>query len=112
MPHEFALITAQKYDISLANFSQQKQVIIVGPSTLVMCMKLVESIWRLEKQNKNSKEIADLAGGMYDQIAKTLNLLDDTSSSLNKSIDNIDISKKYIKEGRSSLYFKVNKMRE
>ena len=112
MPHEFALITAQKYDISLANFSQQKQVIIVGPSTLVMCMKLVESIWRLEKQNKNSKEIADLAGGMYDQIAKTLNLLDDTNSSLNKSIDNIDISKKYIKEGRSSLYFKVNKMRE
>ena len=112
MPHEFALITAQKYDISLANFSQQKQVIIVGPSTLVMCMKLVESIWRLEKQNKNSKEIADLAGGMYDQIAKTLNLLDDTSSSLNKSIDNIDISKKYIKEGRSSLYFKVNKMKE
>ncbi len=112
MPHEFALITAQKYDISLANFSQQKQVIIVGPSTLVMCMKLVESIWRLEKQNKNSKEIADLAGGMYDQIAKTLNLLNDASSSLNKSIDNIDISKKYMKEGRSSLYFKVNKMRE
>ncbi len=112
MPHEFALITAQKYDISLANFSQQKQVIIVGPSTLVMCMKLVESIWRLEKQNKNSKEIADLAGGMYDQIAKTLNLLEDTSSTLNKSLDNIDISKKYIKEGRSSLYSKVNKMRE
>ena len=27
MPHEFALITAQKYDISLANFSHQKQVI-------------------------------------------------------------------------------------
>ena len=36
MPHEFALITAQKYDISLANFSQQKQVIIVGPSTLIL----------------------------------------------------------------------------
>ncbi len=49
MPHEFALITAQKYDQSISNFAQQKQVIIVGPSTLIMCMKLVESIWRLEK---------------------------------------------------------------
>ena len=56
MPHELALISAQKFDQNIANFAQQKQIIIVGPSTLVMCMKLVESIWRLEKQNKNSKE--------------------------------------------------------
>ena len=56
MPHEFALITAQKYDISIANYAQSKQVIIVGPSTLIMCMKLVESIWKLEKQNKILKK--------------------------------------------------------
>ena len=30
MPHEFALITAQKYDQSISNYAQQKQVIIVG----------------------------------------------------------------------------------
>ena len=112
MPHEYALITAQKFDISISNYAQSKQVIIVGPSTLIMCMKLVESIWKLEKQNKNSKEIAELAGGMYDQIAKTINLLDKTHSSLSKSIENIEETKKYIKDGKSSLFFKVNKMRE
>ncbi|MFL2539655.1 MAG: DNA recombination protein RmuC, partial [Alphaproteobacteria bacterium] len=89
MPHEFALITAQKYDISISNFAQSKQVIIVGPSTLVMCMKLVESIWKLEKQNKNSKEIAEIAGGMYDQIVKTLNLLDKTETTISKSLESI-----------------------
>ena len=112
MPHEYALITAQKFDISISNYAQSKQVIIVGPSTLIMCMKLVESIWKLEKQNKNSKEIAELAGGMYDQIAKTINLLDKTHSSLSKSIENIEESKKYIKDGKSSLFIKANKMRE
>jgi DNA recombination protein RmuC len=112
MPHEFALITAQKYDISISNFAQSKQVIIVGPSTLIMCMKLVESIWKLEKQNKNSKEIAEIAGGMYDQIAKTINLLNRTHSSLSKSIENIEESKKYIKDGKSSLFIKANKMSE
>ena len=112
MPHEFALITAQKYDISISNFAQSKQVIIVGPSTLIMCMKLVESIWKLEKQNKNSKEIAEIAGGMYDQIAKTINLLDKTHLSLSKSMENIEESKKYIKDGKSSLFIKANKMRE
>ena len=112
MPHEFALITAQKFDISISNFAQSKQVIIVGPSTLIMCMKLVESIWKLEKQNKNSKEIAEIAGGMYDQIAKTINLLDKTHLSLSKSMENIEESKKYIKDGKSSLFIKANKMRE
>src|SRR5210317_1025835 len=112
MPHEFALITAQKYDISIANFAQSKQVIIVGPSTLIMCMKLVESIWKLEKQNKNSKEIAEIAGNMHDQIAKTINLLDKTQASMIKSIENIEDSKKFIKEGKSSLLTKANKMKE
>ena len=112
MPHEFALITAQKYDISISNFAQSKQVIIVGPSTLIMCMKLVESIWKLEKQNKNSKEIAEIAGGMYDQIVKTVNLLDKTETTISKSLESIEISKNYIMNGRGSLYSKADKMRE
>ena len=112
MPHEFALITAQKYDISISNFAQSKQVIIVGPSTLIMCMKLVESIWKLEKQNKNSKEIAEIAGGMYDQIVKTVNLLDKTETTISKSLESIEMSKNYIMNGRGSLYSKADKMKE
>ncbi len=112
MPHEFALITAQKYDQSISNYAQQRQVIVVGPSTLIMCMKLVESIWRLEKQNKNSKEVAEIAGGMFDQIAKTLNLLDKTETSMIKSAENINQTKKYIKDGKGSLLSRANKMKE
>ena len=112
MPHEFSLITAQKYDNTLLTFAQQKQIIIVGPTTLIMCMKLVESIWKLEKQNKNSKEIAEIAGGMFDQIAKSINLLDKTESSMQKSLESITQSKNFIKEGRGSLFSKANKMKE
>ena len=112
MPHEHALIAAQRYDQNIANYAQQKHVIIVGPSTLIMCMKLVESIWRLEKQNKNSKEIADIAGNMFDQIAKTINLLEKTESSITKSLENISTTKNYIKEGRGSLYSRANQMKE
>ncbi len=112
MPHEFALITAQKYDQSISNYAQQRQVIVVGPSTLIMCMKLVESIWRLEKQNKNSREVAEIAGGMFDQIAKTLNLLDKTEASMIKSAENINQTKKYIKDGKGSLLSRANKMKE
>ena len=49
---------------------------------------------------------------MHDQIAKTINLLDKTKTSLIKSIENIDDSKKFIKDGKSSLLSKANKMKE
>ena len=112
MPHEIALITAQKYDSSLVNYAQNKQIVIVGPSTLIMCMKLVESIWRLEKQNKNAKEISEIAGSMFDQIAKSLNLIDKTEEQINKSLGNLTQTKSYLKDGRGSLYNKANKMKE
>ena len=49
---------------------------------------------------------------MYDQIAKTINLLDKTYTSLIKSMENIEDSKKFIKDGKSSLFSKANKMKD
>ena len=112
MPHEFALITAQKYDSKINNYAQQKQVIIVGPSTLIMSMKLVESIWRIEKQNSNAKQISEIAGGMFDQIVKSLNLLNKTDEQITKSLDNLRQSKNYLKDGRGSLLDKANQMKK
>lgn len=111
MPHEYALITIQKYDQNISTFAQQKQVIIVGPSTLIMCMKLVESIWRLEKQNKNSKEIADIGGQMIDQIIKSINVIEDSENSLVKATQNLSNAKKYLKEGRGSLFNRAHEMK-
>ena len=112
MPHDYAYVSAQKYDSSLATLAQQKQIIIVGPSTLIMCMKLVESLWRVDKQNRNSTEIANLAGQMYDQIIKSINSLEDSEKNLNKAIDSVSSVKNYIKDGRGSLFNKAEEMRK
>ena len=49
---------------------------------------------------------------MFDQIAKTINMLDKTSENINKSLDNINHTKKYIKDGNTSLFKKANKMKD
>lgn len=112
MPHDYAFVTAQKFDSSLAAYAQQRQIIIVGPSTLIMCMKLIESIWKLEKQNKNSIEIANLAGQMYDQIIKSINVLSDSEKNLHKALDSVSNAKNYIKDGRGSLFSKAEEMKK
>jgi len=112
MPHDYAFVTAQKFDASLAAYAQQRQIIIVGPSTLIMCMKLIESIWKLEKQNKNSIEIANLAGQMYDQIIKSINVLSDSEKNLHKALDSVSNAKNYMKDGRGSLFSKAEEMKK
>ena len=112
MPHDYAFVTAQKFDSSLAAYAQQRQIIIVGPSTLIMCMKLIESIWKLEKQNKNSIEIANLAGQMYDQIIKSINVLSDYEKNLHKELDRVSNAKNYMKNGRGSLFSKAEEMKK
>ena len=112
MPHDYAFVTAQKFDPTLAAYAQQRQIIIVGPSTLIMCMKLIESIWKLEKQNKNSIEIANLAGQMYDQIVKSINVLSDSEKNLIKAIESVTNAKKYMKDGRGSLFNKAEEMKK
>ena len=112
MPHDYAFVTAQKFDTSLAAYAQQRKIIIVGPSTLIMCMKLIESIWKLEKQNKNSIEIANLAGQMYDQIIKSINVLSDSEKNLHKALDSVSNAKNYMKDGRGSLFSKAEEMKK
>ena len=75
-------------------------------------MKLIESIWKLEKQNKNSIEIANLAGQMYDQIVKSINVLSDSEKNLNKAIESVTNAKKYMKDGRGSLFNKAEEMKK
>ena len=49
---------------------------------------------------------------MFDQIVKSLNLLNKTDEQIAKSLDNLRQSKNYLKDGRGSLFDKANQMKE
>lgn len=76
----------------------KKNIIIVGPSSLIATLRTIESIWKNEYQNKNVDEIARQAGDLYDKfvglIEDLLRLgkqIDDTQNtykaSMNKLVD-------------------------
>jgi DNA recombination protein RmuC len=46
--------------------------VLVGPSTLLMTMRTVASIWRYERQGQNAQEIARLAGELVDKVRLSL----------------------------------------
>ena len=45
-----------------------RNVVVTGPATLMITLRLIAQIWRRENENRNAEEIADKAGKIYDQV--------------------------------------------
>ncbi|MBX6379366.1 MAG: DNA recombination protein RmuC [Thermoflavifilum aggregans] len=68
MPIEPAFLLALKVDKNLYEYAFNKNIIIVSPSNLLATLKVVASIWRQEKQQKNAQQIAEEAKKMLDKF--------------------------------------------
>jgi DNA recombination protein RmuC len=72
VPIEGALAAALVRERDLFTYAWDRRVVLVGPSTLLMTMRTVASIWRYELQGKNAQEIARLAGELCDKVSMSL----------------------------------------
>jgi DNA recombination protein RmuC len=72
VPIEGALAAALRRDPELFSYAWARQVVLVGPATLLMTMRTVDSIWRYERQGENTEEIARLAGELIDKVSLSL----------------------------------------
>ena len=93
IPLEPAYQAAMQADPGLIYDLARTNVVVSGPSTLLISLKLIAQIWRREKENRNAEEIADRAGRIYDKFAGMVEALDKTrtqfktaSASLDKAI--------------------------
>jgi DNA recombination protein RmuC len=72
VPIEGALAAALTRDPELFVYAWDRRVVLVGPSTLLMTMRTVASIWRYQLQGENAQEIARLAGDLCDKVSMSL----------------------------------------
>jgi len=68
MPIEGAYSLAMQSDAELHNFAWDKRIVIVCPSTLFATLRTIESVWRLERQNRNTQDIARRGSLLYEKV--------------------------------------------
>ena len=68
IPLEPAYQSALQNDKDLLYDLANTNVVVTGPTTLMITLKLIAQIWRREKENRNAERIADQAGRMHDQV--------------------------------------------
>lgn len=112
VPIEGALALALEKDPSLYDDAFKKQILLVGPTTLLIGLRAIENVWKYEKQNQNAKEIASRAGALYD---KFVNFSDDMVK-ISKQFDTLqgtfETAKKRLSEGKGNIVRQVEQLKE
>ena len=103
IPVEGAYILAMKEEPNIMFEACKKNIIIVCPSTLMSTLKIIAYTWRIQKQQKNSEEIAQKAGDLYDKLCSFLNCFMDIGESLKKSQEKYEQSLKLLSTGKGNL---------
>jgi len=89
-----------------------KNVVLCGPTTLMITLKLIAQIWRRENENRNAELIAEKAGKIYDQVLLIFDAMMEARKRLAGVSDSFDVALKRIKEGRGNLIGRVEDIRK
>jgi len=112
VPIEGALATALENDPSLYDNAFKKQILLVGPTTLLIGLRAIENVWKYEKQTQNAKEIANRAGALYDKFVS----FSDDMVKLSKQFDTLqgsfESAKKRLSEGKGNIVRQVEQLKE
>lgn len=111
IPIEPAYQLALQTDPDILYLQAQASVVITGPSTLMITLKLIAQIWRRENENRNAEKIADRAGRMHDQIVLIYEAVADAQKKLGGTADALDTAMKRIKDGRGNLLGRADELR-
>ena len=111
IPIEGAFSEAIQADIELFSYAWDRKIILVSPTTLMVTLKTVESIWRQEKQNKNALDIAKQAGDLYDKFVGFTEDLMNLKNSLNRSQESFDLVMKKLSDGRGNIMSRFDKLK-
>lgn len=111
MPIESAFSAAMQKDSELFNLAWDKHIVIVSPTTLLATLRTVESLWKIESQNRYAIEIANQAGALYDKFEGFVKDLIDIGKRMDSSKDAYEEAMKKISSGTGNLVKRVENLR-
>jgi DNA recombination protein RmuC len=117
IPIESAYATAitshqQGNNKSLAQYARERNVIPVYPSTLLLTLKLIQLLWQIERQNKNTQEIAKRGGQLHDKFASLLESFKEVNKLFGKLQEQFHLKIEEKIEGRGGLLVDCKKLEE
>jgi DNA recombination protein RmuC len=112
MPIEPAFMVAFEHDDQLFNDAFEKRIVVVTPTTLLASLRTVSSLWSIERQNKNAKQLAEQAGKVHAKLVSFVEEMEKIGKQLGTVQGTYDNAWNKLKEGRGNLISQAHKFKD
>jgi DNA recombination protein RmuC len=112
IPIEGAFMLAMQKDREIFSHAWDKNIMLVGPSTLLATLRTVASLWKQERQTKNAIEIARQAGLLYDKFVGVAEDLDTMQTQIRKVGDAFSDLRSRMISGKGSVAARMESLKE
>ena len=110
MPYEGAFDSLQEKLEDIISEANEHKVVLATPSTLIAILKIIETMWSVEKRNENADKIIKIAAEIHDEALKSYEAFEEAEKSILKSVNHMEKARSRLKDGKGSLLSRVKKM--
>ncbi|WP_169720214.1 DNA recombination protein RmuC [Pseudomonas jinjuensis] len=111
MPVEAAFSVALQAEPNLFQEAFERNIVIVSPTTLLATLRVIDSLWRQERQSQNAREIAERAGALYDKFVLFVQDLDEIGGRLQQLDKAYAAARNKLCDGRGNLVSRTEQLR-
>lgn len=112
IPLEPAYQQAMAADQNLIYDLGGSSVVVTGPTTLMITIRLISQIWRREKENRNAAEIARKGGLLYDKVVLVADAMSDARKKLGSVSDAFELAMRRMQDGPGNVIRKIEEIRQ
>ena len=103
VPIEAAFSAALQAEPNLFQEAFDRHIVIVSPTTLLATLRVIDSLWKQERQSQNAREIAERAGWLYDKFVLFIQDLYEVGNRLQQLDKAYSAARNKLTEGRGNL---------
>lgn len=103
IPIEPAYMIAIQHDQELWNYAYKKRILLISPTNLIACLKIISDLWKRELQSKNAMEIVRKGELMYEKFVNFAETMDDLGKSIEKTSTNYQKAINQLNTGKGNL---------
>ncbi|AZD68675.1 DNA recombination protein RmuC [Pseudomonas chlororaphis] len=111
VPIEAAFSAALQAEPNLFQEAFDRNIVIVSPTTLLATLRVIDSLWKQERQSQNAREIAERAGWLYDKFVLFIQDLDEVGNRLQQLDKAYSAARNKLTEGRGNLVSRSEQLR-
>ena len=111
IPIEPAYMLAAQAEPELFSDAIAQKIVLVSPSTLLASLRVIENIWRVERQSKNAEEIARQAANLYDKLVNYVESLEEVGSRIRQAEKAYTKAHGQLYSGNGSLIGRAEKLK-